>query len=338
MVHKRWPYEIFIPNKIIKEIPWKHNLWEAEVLLKLPQTCWTAKPPKICLPVKQLAKIIHFSDTDLIIDSHRKMGIFAYSSKTGTKNSFIESNDEATFCKVIYRRGVLMKGTYSWWSIDASTIKPMLNEAPEEMTGCVSPLFGHSSIYGTTKLLVSFDDLIHCYRQSISSEQGVEGEVAFKLGGTLLYRRKISHVIIVYLKKDGQEVPADLTDYNDYEFDTNEDGVKTVTIERPFQGVIYEPIDPSGKTVIYSSWDCYVFAFYYPYLREDSHKVFCIPTRVLSFAKVTHYHFNKEGIPNQHRIGVCHRITEEAECPDYERYSNSHIPYEELERKLNWSA
>ena len=186
----------------------------------------------------------------------------------------------------------LLPGKYSWWGIELPSgfAPPQLEGQCDGLRPILSPLFKPSeSIYGTVKIKTMFSELqiSYCESRLASLKRSIDPrsvEVGFKIGGTLLYKREICFVIIMYMKGDPR-ADANLNDYPDFDFKNK------LSIFRPFSGVEYDRHIPS-------SWDTYVFALFFPV--DDSEAFLRMNPRQLSVSLVSHFIFDSNGKKIKH--------------------------------------
>ena len=257
-------FEIFDQRTFLTEegcnltMSWKKNSWEEEVTNKLPPRM--RKPPtypsEVEIEVEEVNHITHYTHLVKIIDEGLRKLKFEPKEKLSRNNSYIKKDSSVIS---IRPNMALLPGKYSWWGIELPSgfSPPQLEGQYPGLRPILSPLFKPSeSIYGTVKIKTKFSELKQSYCQSRLASLGSltepdSGEVGFKIGGTLVYKREICFVIIMYMKGD-PHAEANLNDYPDFDFNNK------LRIIRPFSGV------DNGQKHIKSSWDTYVFALFFP--------------------------------------------------------------------------
>ena len=324
------PYEIYIPGVIdTDEANWKHNTWKEEIVDKLPLNCQNARPSPITIPVTKLSHVTHYNDAISILRSGANHNAgFPFSIKKGKASgtSYKEGPPgSGLFQQISQENTVLPSGMYSWWSVclPDNYEPPQLLDAPFSLVGILSPCLAtsHVSEYGSIAMTVDFDVLLMSYHQLMTESFKACSEITYKSGGTILYRKEISRIIIVCCKYR-ESVPDKLQHLPDYNFDG------TVTITRPFQGVKYIPNGDNDACASFllsqSSWDTYMFAFYHPLSLDSVPPLLPLSSHYVTLTRLTHYIMFRDGslLPkNDHPITItgCHKndSISKSHCPDY---------------------
>ena len=292
---------------------WKKNSWEEEVTKKLPPKIRNPPtyPQAVEIQVEEVAHITHFEQFREIIDG----GILKFKpeAKLSRTNSYIKQDSSVIS---IAPNVALLPGKYSWWGIELPSgfpPPPLLNNGKTKLRPILSPLFKLSeSIYGTVKIKTRFSELkiSYCESRLASLERSIDPrsvEVGFKIGGTLVYKREICFVIIMYMKGDPR-AEVNLNDYPHFDFENK------LSILRPFSGV------ELGQKHIKSSWDIYVFALFFP-LEESFLQLY---REQVSVSCVSHFIFDSNGkkiTEGSLEDQFCHSHKKHGCCPDEEHDS-----------------
>ena len=88
--------------------------------------------------------------------------------------------------------GQLFPDFYSWWSVYSP---------PLDSTDIIPDYLKNESIYGGNGFKCDFQTILTEYAKSRSPEKSI-GDVCIRMGGILLYKCEICHVLIICLTDD----------------------------------------------------------------------------------------------------------------------------------------
>lgn len=317
-------YEVFFPKEFTFNQPWGSDDYQ----LHLPPKYQALQQPHVCLNVTHVELVTHYVNLEKIFKGSEFT--FKANPKQGDKNySYVrDDNDPTLFRSIDKSINLICDGYFSWWSIKVNEepydIDIIKTYAQLEVIPRTSFLFDEgSSMYGTVKMTVDFQGLIHYYAESIAP--GQKEKIHYKVGGTLRYQKEVCYVIIVCVFKDDIDPLPDFPTL---------DNLSNLIIRQP-----YNYFEIRNGDNISVSWDHYVFALYFP-PNDDTTEVpsFTIDPLVMTIAGVQHYKYRADGSYSKHnKPGMCHLVNRNRNiqvCPDYQKFQTSKIPWTEVADKL----